>query len=233
MSRTLAPVAALLAAVAVPSPAAPTDARAAERAEMVRTVRAHAATVGGIDEPVLAALQRVPRHRFVPYADHPLPIGDDQTISQPFIVAYMTHLLGVGKGARVLEVGTGSGYQAAVLAELGCEVRSIEIVRALADRAAALLRELGYARVAVRAGDGYAGWPDAAPFVGILVTAGTDAVPAPLVAQLAPGARLVLPLADAEGTEWLTVVTKHADGTTTQRRTLPVRFVPLTRGEAR
>lgn len=244
MPRVLACAATLLAAIGSGDPAiaatARTDARATERAAMVRTVRAHAATVGGIDEAVLAALQRVPRHRFVPaavahlaYADSPLPIGDDQTISQPFIVAYMTHLLGVSKGARVLEVGTGSGYQAAVLAELGCEVRSIEIVRALADRAAALLRELGYPRVAVRAGDGYAGWPDAAPFAGIIVTAGTDAVPTPLVAQLAPGARLVLPLADAEGTEWLMVVTKRADGTTTLQRTIPVRFVPLTRGEAR
>jgi len=211
-----------------------------ERAAMVRTIDAHGATVGGLAPEVVAALGRVPRERFVPpalrhlaYADQPLPIGADQTISQPFIVAYMTHLLGVGRGARVLEVGTGSGYQAAVLAELGCEVRSIEIVRALGERAAALLAALGYRQVQVRIGDGYAGWPEAAPFDGIMVTAAAAEVPAPLVAQLAPGARLVIPLADATGAEHLYVVTRHADGRVTRDEHIGVRFVPLTRGPVR
>jgi protein-L-isoaspartate(D-aspartate) O-methyltransferase len=236
----LRPALLALAVLGLPVCAAPLDERAAERAAMVETLRAHAKTVGGIDEKVLAAMGRVPRHRFVPsaeaaeaYADMPLPIGEDQTISQPFIVAYMTHLMAAPKGARVLEVGTGSGYQAAVLAELGMEVRSIEIVRVLGERASKVLRELGYDRVRVRIGDGYAGWPEAAPFDGIMVTAGTNSVPAPLIKQLKPGGRLVLPLEDHEETEWLTVVTKQADGSVTQRRTIPVRFVPLTRGEAR
>jgi protein-L-isoaspartate(D-aspartate) O-methyltransferase len=167
------------------------------------------------------------------YLDMPLPIGGGQTISQPFIVAYMTHLLRVTRGARVLEVGTGSGYQAAVLAELGCEVKSIEIVRELGERSAALLRALGYARVEVRVGDGYQGWPEAAPFDGIVVTAGAREVPAPLLAQLKPGARLVMPLADTHGTEWLTVITKRPDGRAVREELIPVRFVPLTRGDPR
>lgn len=216
------------------------DPRARERAEMLRVIRAHGDTVGGLDETVLAAVARVPRHRFVPidqadaaYQDRPLPIGDGQTISQPFIVAYMTHLLRVGPGARVLEVGTGSGYQAAVLAELGCEVKSIEIVRALGERSAALLSALGHSKVEVRVGDGYLGWPEAAPFDGIVVTAGATEVPAPLLAQLKPGARLVMPLADAHGTEWLTVIGKRPDGSTVREELIPVRFVPLTRGDPR
>jgi protein-L-isoaspartate(D-aspartate) O-methyltransferase len=233
-------LAAALATIVAVGGLVPEDGREADRAEMVRVIRAHAATVGGIDERVIAALARVPRHRFVPaaeaasaYADMPLAIGEGQTISQPFIVAYMTHLLGVGPGARVLEVGTGSGYQAAVLAELGCEVRSIEIVRALGERAAALLRALGHRGVEVRVGDGYLGWPEAAPFDGIVVTAGARAVPQPLLDQLAPGARLVLPLADADGTEWLTVITRRADGAFAHEALIPVRFVPLTRGAPR
>jgi protein-L-isoaspartate(D-aspartate) O-methyltransferase len=210
-----------------------------QRAQLMRMLRANAEAIGGIDPAVLAAMERVPRHRFVPtelvhlaYLDRPLPIGEDQTISQPFVVAYMTHLLEVAPGARVLEVGTGSGYQAAVLRELGCEVWSIEIVRALGERTATLLAALGY-RVALRIGDGYLGWPEAAPFDGIVVTAGTTEVPAPLLAQLRPGARLVLPLADASGEEYLTVVTRHADGRFTRDRKIPVRFVPLTRGDPR
>jgi protein-L-isoaspartate(D-aspartate) O-methyltransferase len=233
-------VLALGAAMNAASAPAPKDGREADRAEMVRVIRAHGDTVGGLDEAVVAVMARVPRHRFVPsarqdeaYLDMPLPIGGGQTISQPFIVAYMTHLLRVKHGARVLEVGTGSGYQAAVLAELGCEVKSIEIVRALGERSAALLRALGYAKVEVRVGDGYLGWPEAAPFDGIVVTAGATEVPAPLLAQLKPGARLVMPLADAHGTEWLTVITKRPDGGTQREELIPVRFVPLTRGEPR
>lgn len=230
---------ALAAMIAAGAPA-PKDGREADRAEMVRVIRAHGDTVGGLDETVIAVMARVPRHRFVPaaradgaYRDTPLPIGDGQTISQPFIVAYMTHLLRVKRGARVLEVGTGSGYQAAVLAELGCEVKSIEIVRALGERSAALLEALGYSKVAVRVGDGYLGWPEAAPFDGIVVTAGARDVPQPLLDQLKPGARLVMPLADANGTEWMTVITKRADGSTVREELIPVRFVPLTRGAPR
>ena len=241
LPRVLSGVLSTLLSVTAPvaSAAAPEADLAAQRAMMMRTLQAHAATVGGIDAAVLAAMERVPRHRFVPtevahlaYHDRPLPIGDDQTISQPFIVAYMTHLLGLRRGARVLEVGTGSGYQAAVLRELGHEVWSIEIVRALGERTANLLAALGY-RVQLRVGDGYLGWPEAAPFDGILVTAGTAEVPAPLLAQLRPGARLVLPLADASGEEFLTVLTRSADGGVTRERKIPVRFVPLTRGDPR
>ena len=243
MRQTLERCAVLLAlgaAMIAAGAAAPKDGREADRAEMVRVIRAHGDTVGGLDETVVAVMGRVPRHRFVPpemqdeaYLDMPLPIGGGQTISQPFIVAYMTHLLRVTRGARVLEVGTGSGYQAAVLAELGCEVKSIEIVRELGERSAALLRALGYARVEVRVGDGYQGWPEAAPFDGIVVTAGAKEVPAPLLAQLKPGARLVMPLADTHGTEWLTVITKRPDGRAVREELIPVRFVPLTRGEPR
>jgi protein-L-isoaspartate(D-aspartate) O-methyltransferase len=239
LSRLLATLVAI-APLSDAAPAAPADAdRAAERAAMLRTVRAHAARVGGIDPTVLEAMARVPRHRFVPdaqaehaYEDRPLPIGDGQTISQPFIVAYMTHLMQVRRGARVLEVGTGSGYQAAVLAELGCEVRSIEIVRALGERAARSLAALGLP-VTVRIGDGYLGWPEAAPFDAIIVTAGTHQVPPPLLEQLAVGGRLVLPLADDTGTEMLTVLTRQADGRYAQEQKIPVLFVPLTRGGPR
>lgn len=191
----------------------------------------------GVSDPrVLEAMRTVPRHRFVPanlqpfaYADRPLPIGNGQTISQPFIVAYMTEALAVAPAHKVLEIGTGSGYQAAVLAQLARDVYTIEIVPELARGAAAMLKELGYSNVHVREGDGYAGWPEHAPFDRIMVTAAPEEVPQPLVDQLAPGGRMVIPI--GRGEQWLTVVEKTATGVI-QRRTIPVRFVPFTRGRA-
>ena len=184
------------------------------------------------DPEVLAAMGRVPRHRFVPeteqelaYADHPLPIGYRQTISQPYIVAYMTQLLDVGPTSKVLEIGTGSGYQAAVLAELVRDIYTIEIVDELAARATRTLADLGYDNVHVKAGDGYVGWPDQAPFDGIIVTAAPDHVPQPLVDQLAVGAKMVIPV--GENQQWMTIITKSSDGISEQR-TIPVLFVPMT-----
>ena len=159
------------------------------------------------------------------YDDHPLPIGEGQTISQPYIVGIMSELLQLTGGERVLEVGTGSGYQAAVLAELAKEVYSIEILEPLARRAAATLRELGYAGVAVRAGDGYLGWPEAAPFDAIIVTAAPDHIPQPLVDQLKVGGRLVIPV--GERYQELLQCVKTPQGLL-RRSIIPVRFVPLT-----
>jgi protein-L-isoaspartate(D-aspartate) O-methyltransferase len=185
------------------------------------------------DARLLDVMRTVPRHLFVPeslrplaYADRPLPIGHGQTISQPFIVAYMTDALGVARMHRVLEIGTGSGYQAAVLAHLAREVYSVEIVPELARRASALLDSLGYSNVYVREGDGYAGWSEHAPFDRIIVTAAPDQVPEPLVDQLANEGRLIIPVGTSE--QWLTLIEKTTAGVT-QRRTIPVRFVPLTR----
>lgn len=193
----------------------------------------------GIDDArVLDAMRRVPRHRFVPealaeqaYGDQPLPIGHDQTISQPYIVALMTQLARPAPDDRVLEVGTGSGYQAAVLAELAGEVYSIEIVTPLATRAALTLRQLGYGNVAVRSGDGYVGWPEHVPFDAIVVTAAPERIPPPLLEQLAPGGRLVIPVGPLHATQELRVVEKREDGSLHERVVTPVRFVPLT-GEA-
>jgi len=186
-----------------------------------------------VDPRVLAAMREVPRHRFVPpemaaqaYDDTPLPIGYGQTISQPYIVAYMTQALEVRPEHRVLEIGTGSGYQEAVLARIEKEVYTIEIVPELAARAAGILRELGYDRVHVREGDGYAGWPEHAPFDRVIVTAAPDHIPQPLVDQLAVGGRLVIPVGDVR--QQMTIVTKTKDGVV-ERRTIGVRFVPLTR----
>lgn len=213
----------------VASPAV--DAQAGERARMVTE---QIAARGVRNAAVLAAMSKVPRHEFVParwreeaYADHPLPIGAGQTISQPYIVALMTELAAVGPGARVLEVGTGSGYQAAVLATLGAEVWTIEIVDSLARSAQATLARLGYDRVHARTGDGYRGWPEAAPFEAIIVTAAPPEVPAALLAQLAPGGRLVIPVGSAE--QELQVHERTADGMRV-RRVTPVRFVPMVRG---
>jgi protein-L-isoaspartate(D-aspartate) O-methyltransferase len=191
----------------------------------------------GIHDPaVLEALRAVPRHLFVPlpargeaYSDRPLPIGYDQTISQPYIVALMTELAEVQPGDRVLEIGTGSGYQAAVLAAMGCTVFSIEIVEPLARSAAAALQELGYGSVTVRAGDGYVGWPEEAPFDAVLVTAAPPRIPQPLLDQLADSGHLVAPV--GEDIQHLTVVTRAGDDLS-RRVVLPVRFVPMT-GEVR
>ena len=209
-------------------PASPPFAK--EREAMVRSqIEAR----GVRDSAVLAALRRVPRHEFVPtevrpeaYADHPLPIGERQTISQPYIVGFMTELLQVKPGHRVLEIGTGSGYQAAVLAELGADVYTIEIVENLAHTARAVLERLGYEKVRVRSGDGYQGWQDAAPFDRIIVTAAPPQVPQPLIDQLKPGGRLVVPEGDQD--QDLVLYTKSADGTLRRDRVLPVRFVPMT-----
>jgi protein-L-isoaspartate(D-aspartate) O-methyltransferase len=198
-----------------------------------RMVDQQIAARGVADARVLAAMRKVPRHRFVDarqaeaaYDDRPLPIGHGQTISQPYIVGYMTELLRLGAGARVLEVGTGCGYQAAVLGEVAAEVYTIEIVRPLAECARKVLGELGYKNVQVRHGDGYGGWPEQAPFDGILVAAAPDHVPPALVAQLKVGGRLVIPVGDFN--QEIRVITKTAGGHSEQRL-IPVRFVPLTR----
>jgi protein-L-isoaspartate(D-aspartate) O-methyltransferase len=195
---------------------------------------------GVTNAAVLAALRKVPRHEFVPeverlqaYSDRPLPIGFGQTISQPYIVALMTELAEVRRGERVLEVGTGSGYQAAILAEVGGEVYTIEIIEPLARAAAERLKRLGYDKVQVKGGDGYQGWKEHAPFDVILVTAAAELVPPPLVEQLKPGGRLVMPLGQAGETQTLVVIEKDTSGETQMRRVARVVFVPLTREKAR
>lgn len=189
------------------------------------------------DSRTLAAMRTVPRHEFVAaeyrvlaYEDIPLPIGHDQTISQPSVVALMTQLVAPRMGKRVLEVGTGSGYQAAVLAQAGCRVWTIEIFEALAMEARARLARLGYPSVEVRHGDGYAGWPEAAPFDAILVTAAADSIPPALLDQLAPGGRLVMPVGDQASEQEMVLVQKDPSGRVVSRRLFPVRFVPLLRG---
>jgi protein-L-isoaspartate(D-aspartate) O-methyltransferase len=189
------------------------------------------------DSATIAAMGRVPRHEFVPsqvrrlaYEDTPLPIGHDQTISQPYIVALMTELVRPKAGEKVLEVGTGSGYQAAVLAAAGCRVWTIEIFAALADEARARLRRLGYRDVVVLHGDGYAGWPEAAPFDAVVVTAGAEAVPPALVEQLAPRGRLAMPVGDPHTDQRLVLLEKDSLGRVSTRYLVPVRFVPLLRG---
>ena len=196
----------------------------------------HAVSGGAIDASVMEAMTRVPRHAFVPealrdkaYADRPLPIGYGQTISQPFIVALMTHLLEAEADDVMLEIGTGSGYQAAVLGELVRKVCTIEIVPGLAERASGRLQALDYANVETRVGDGYDGWEDCGPFDGIVITAAASHVPPPLVRQLKPGGRMVIPVGDPFTTQQLTLVVKRPDGGVTTRQLLPVRFVPFTR----
>ena len=227
------------AAATTAAPAKPEDRWLKPRTSMVREQISHP-TDGRpavTDAKVIEALQKVPRHLFVPqpwreraYQDSPLPIGFEQTISQPYIVAIMTQLLAPGAEHVVLEVGTGSGYQAAVLGELVREVYTIEIVEPLAARAAKDLQAAGYRNVHVRAGDGYLGWPEHAPFDSIIVTAAPDHVPAPLVQQLKVGGRLVIPVGPQgwQGQE-LVVLEKQADGSTRRSEVMPVRFVPLTR----
>lgn len=216
-----------------PSSGARDGTMAARRAALVEELRAE-----GIQDPqVLRAIGDVPRHELVPaplrevaYRDRPLPIGEDQTMSQPSVVALMTQLARVDPGDKVLEVGTGSGYQAAVLAEITDEVHTIEIVPSLAERAREDLERLGYAdEIAFRVGDGYAGWPEAAPFDAILVTAAPPEVPEPLKAQLAMGGRMVVPVGEGLRQE-LRVLERTPDGIV-ERDVLPVRFVPMT-GEA-
>jgi protein-L-isoaspartate(D-aspartate) O-methyltransferase len=213
------------------------------RAVMVQTIKGYAATLpetagtGGISDNVLKVMSEVPRHRFVPkrvehraYQDRPLPIGHGQTISQPFVVALMTELLQVNRNAKVLEIGTGSGYQAAVLARLAETVCTIEIIPELADAATGRLKDLGYGNVQTKTGDGYFGWPDCGPFDGIIVTAAAGHVPPPLIKQLKPGGRMVIPVGGVFGPQYLTLVEKTATGELKTRQLLPVRFVPFTRG---
>ena len=210
-------------------PASNETAFAAQREAMVTH---QIATRGVRDEHVLTAMRKVPRHLFVPvelqaeaYADHPLPIGENQTISQPYIVGLMTELLKVHPGDRVLEVGTGSGYQAAVLSAIGCQVYTVEIRAALARTAEARLHDLGYQNVHVRSGDGYGGWPEGAPFAAIIVTAAPERIPEPLQQQLAVGGRLVIPVGSFY--QQLKVITREAQGLS-ERNVIPVRFVPMT-----
>jgi protein-L-isoaspartate(D-aspartate) O-methyltransferase len=218
-------------------PAGADEARAAQRSAMIETVDRYArAGSTPIDKRVLDAMAAVPREELVPagvrphaYDDSPLPIGHGQTISQPYIVALMTELADVAEGEKVLEVGTGSGYQAAVLAKLGARVFTIEIVEPLAKKAGEDLARLGFRNVTVRPGDGYGGWPEHAPFDAVVVTAAPDEVPAPLLQQLAPGGKLVIPVGPVGRMQHLTVMEKAADGTVTSRVVIPVRFVPLTR----
>lgn len=216
-------------------PAAPAVEHA--RRAMVETIRRHAAENGETIAPgVLEAVGSVPREEFVPpsmrtraFDDTPLPIGGGQTISQPYVVARMTDLAGLEPGDRVLEIGTGCGYQTAVLAALVAKVFTIEIVGELAHEAAATLRRLGVGNVETRVGDGWFGWPEEAPFDAILVTAAPAEVPPPLVEQLAVGARLVIPVGSQREFQRLQVLEKLGDGTVATRDVLPVRFVPLTR----
>lgn len=189
-----------------------------------------------LDPRVMAAMAAVRRHEFVPedlrfaaYENRPLPIGQGQTISQPSLVAMMTDLLELPKDCKVLEVGTGSGYQAAVLAEFCTDVYTIEIVDALGRRARETLADQGYDNVHVRIGDGFAGWPEHGPFDGVIVTAAVDVPPPPLVEQLHPGGRMVIPLRRESGYEELVVIRKNSDGSLAERSIFPVRFVPFTR----
>jgi len=206
--------------------------RLKERLGMVEVIRAY----GLADATVLRAMTNVPRHEFVPpayssraYADSPLPIGYGQTISQPYIVAEMTRLLQLRPDSRVLEIGTGSGYQAAVLSELTPRVFTIEIVKPLADSARRRLRRLGYNVVHVRHGDGYFGWPEQAPFEGIIVTCAAGQIPPALLGQLAPGGRMVIPVGPPLAIQSLMLVIKRPDGSIRSRSLMPVRFVPLLR----
>jgi len=208
---------------------------AQRRAERERMVRTQIVRRDVTDPAVVEAMRNVPRHLFVPagvrddaYGDYPLPIGHGQTISQPYIVAFMTQLLDLKPGDRVLEIGTGSAYQAAVLSEITPHVFTIEIVKPLAEAAAARLDSLGYKTVRVKQGDGYYGWPEHGPFDAIIVTAAAGHVPPPLTEQLKPGGRMVIPLGGVYDVQQLVLITKDREGTARARSLLPVRFVPMT-----
>lgn len=241
--QSLFPTAALAsAAAALPAFAQPE--LASERAAMIATIEAHARLVpaalqdGGLDPSVLQVMGEIPRHEFVPdevrsfaYEDRPLPIGFGQTISQPFMVAVMTDLLDLESGDKVLEIGTGSGYQVAVLSPLADAAYSIEIIPQLGEQASEVLGRLGFANVETRIGDGYYGWPEAAPFDGIVVTAAAGHIPPPLIEQLAVGGRMVIPIGGPFAAQQLMLIEKLPDGGITTRQLLPVQFVPLTRAE--
>lgn len=213
----------------------------AQRAALIDVIREESVLAEdygapSVSDDILAVIARVPRHEFVPdsqkpfaYRNHPLPIGGGQTISQPYIVALMTDLAAISKEDRVLEIGTGSGYQAAVLSEIAAEVYTIEIIDWLGERAARDLERLGYDNVSVRIGDGFAGWPEQAPFDAIVVTAAPEEVPQPLIDQLAVGGRMVIPVGGEYETQVLKLLTKEAEGIVRVSDVIAVRFVPLTR----
>ena len=227
-----------------PAAAQEEDAAARARAVMVEIVRLHTAMaaretgVEEIDARVLDAMRKVPRHEFVPepirayaYADTPLPLGRGQSLTQPSIVALMTHALRIGKDDTVFETGTDTGYHAAVLAELAKRVYTVEVIGPFAKEAAANLDRLGYATVSVREADGYYGWPEHGPYDAILLKEAVTEVPAPLLAQLKPGGRLVAPVGPLDVGQVLTLFEKDADGRVRETRLLPVRFAPLQGGQ--
>ena len=237
----LALVTAAPACKAGPQPTeVPTDEErfADARGQLISSIGDYAEDIGErADRRILRAMGEVPRHRFVPesqrsfaYWDEPLPIGEEQTISQPSLVALMTHLLRPEDDDVMLEVGTGSGYQAALLAKLVRHVYTIEIVEPLARQSERRLQELGFTNISVRHGDGYAGWPEHAPFDGIIVTAGAPHVPQPLLDQLKPGGRMVIPVGPAGAIQQLKLIRKDSRGRVREEEIIPVRFVPLTRG---
>ncbi|MEM7226765.1 MAG: protein-L-isoaspartate(D-aspartate) O-methyltransferase [Pseudomonadota bacterium] len=214
------------------------------RQAMLRLIAADTAAtsaftgVATIDPKIMAVLAEVPRHRFVPepfqayaYNNHPLPLGYEQNIAAPFLVALMTHLAELEADDVVFETGTGAGYHAAVLAQLAAEVYSVEVVEPLAHQAARRLEEMGTANVRIKPGDGYFGWVGEGPFDAIIVKEAVDHVPTPLLNQLKPGGRMVIPLGAALDTQYLTVIRKSEDGRVTKKRVLPVRFSPLQGGE--
>jgi protein-L-isoaspartate(D-aspartate) O-methyltransferase len=222
-----------LLAAGPPLPAQTGDANARAWRAMVELIERR----GVNDAVTLAALRRVPRHEFVPgehlrdaYGDYPVPIGHGQTISQPYIVAYMTEVIRPRPGMKVLEVGTGSGYQAAILAAAGCQVYTIEIFEALATAAGERLARLGLDRVTVRHGDGHFGWAEQAPFDAVIVTAAAGYIPPALVEQLRSGGRMIIPVGSVQGVQYLILVEKDARGDVTTRTLIPVRFVPMLEG---
>jgi protein-L-isoaspartate(D-aspartate) O-methyltransferase len=245
MSRSIVFLAGLLGVIGLIPGLVRGDANdTAARHEMVRVIELQMMMLSAetgipeIDPRVLDAMREVPRHAFVPeplrayaYGDHPLPVSPEQNIAAPLLVALMTHVVALQPGDVVYETGTGAGYHAAVLSRLVRAVYSVEVDEALADRAAGLLKELGYDNVFVQADDGYYGWPAHAPFDAIIVKEAIDHVPAPLLGQLKRGGRMVIPLGSAGGPQYLTVITKNDDGKVSEQRIMPVRFSPLQGGE--
>ena len=240
MPEALAVLLSCLFLVVVPGTVQSSDNDTAQRKfgreqERESMVSRQIAARGVKDKKVLSAMRQVPRHLLVPpkyrkgaYGDHPVPIGYGQTISQPYIVAYMTEILGLKGGEKVLEIGTGSGYQAAILSEITTNVYTMEIIHELAESAVRSLAELGYNQVHVREGDGYYGWESEAPWDAIIVTAAAEHIPPLLVKQLKPGAKMCIPVGSQFGVQYLLLVEKDENGKVTTRNLMPVRFVPLT-----